>query len=106
MDGYLGQFVGQGHRSKVKVTRSKNCSMGFSIESLLEFIDAFIDGDGKEETEEYDYCTETTWGVFKAYAFFLLDIFIASLLEICLAFFVFFKYYLFKLLLILTTCTS
>ena len=37
--------------------------MGLSIEWLLEFIDA------KEETEEYDW-TETTWGVFKAYAFF------------------------------------
>ncbi len=44
--------------------------MGLSIEWLLEFIDAFIDGDAKEETEEYD-CTETTWGVFKAYAFFV-----------------------------------
>ncbi len=44
--------------------------MGLSIEWLSEFIDAFIDGDAKEETEEYD-CTETTWGVFKAYAFFV-----------------------------------
>ena len=37
----------------------------------VEFIDAFIYGDAKEETEAYDYYTETTWGVFKAYAFFL-----------------------------------
>ena len=44
--------------------------MGLPIEWLSEFIDAFIDGDAKEETEEYD-CTETTWGVFKAYAFFV-----------------------------------
>ena len=45
--------------------------MGFSIEWLLEFIDAFIDGDAlpRKEPEEYD-CAETTWGVFKAYAFF------------------------------------
>ena len=43
--------------------------MGLSIEWLSEFIDAFIDGDAKEETEEYD-CTETTWDVLKAYAFF------------------------------------
>ncbi len=43
--------------------------MGISIEWLFEFFDAFIDGDAKEETEEYD-CTETTWGVFKAYAFY------------------------------------
>ncbi len=43
--------------------------MGISIEWLSEFIDAFIDGDAKKETEEYD-CTETTWDVFKAYAFF------------------------------------
>ncbi len=41
--------------------------MSLSIEWLSEFIDAFIDGDAKEETEEYD-CKETTWGVFKAYA--------------------------------------
>ncbi len=45
--------------------------MGLSMEWLLEFIDidALIDGDAKEETEEYD-CTETSWGVFRAYAFF------------------------------------
>ncbi len=41
--------------------------MGLSIKWLLEF----IDGDAKEETEEYD-CRETTWGVFKAYAFFFI----------------------------------
>ena len=46
--------------------------MDLSIEWLSEFIDAFIDGDTKEETEEYD-CTDTTWGVFKAYAFFFLS---------------------------------
>ena len=46
--------------------------MGLSIEWLLEFFDAFIDVDAKEETKEYD-CTETTWGVFKAYAFFFKD---------------------------------
>ncbi len=42
-----------------------------SIEWLLAFIDAFTNGDAKEETEEYD-CTETMWDVFKAYAFFCL----------------------------------
>ncbi len=40
--------------------------MDLSIEWLLEISYAFTDGDAKEE---YD-CTETTWGVFKAYAFF------------------------------------
>ncbi len=59
----LVKFVGQGHMSNVKVTRSKNVSMGLSIEWLSEFIDA------KDETEEFD-CTETTWVVFKEYAFF------------------------------------
>ena len=44
--------------------------MDFSMEWLLEFIDTFMDGDAKEETKEYDYAAEMTWGVFKAYAFF------------------------------------
>ena len=47
--------------------------MGVSIGWLLKFIDAFIDGDSKEETDEYD-CAETTWGVFKAYAFFIIPL--------------------------------
>ncbi len=46
-------------------------SMGLSIEWISEFNDAFIDGDAKEETEEYDY-TETTWGAFKAYEYFII----------------------------------
>ncbi len=54
--------------------RSKNVPKCISIEWLSEFIDAFIDGDAKEETEEYD-CTETTWGVFKAYTFFYYHIY-------------------------------
>ncbi len=44
--------------------------MGLSIQWLVQFIDALIDGDAKEEAEEYD-CTEMTWRVFKVYAFFL-----------------------------------
>ncbi len=49
--------------------------MGFSTEWLLEFIDVFIDGDAlpRKEPEEYD-CAEMTWGVFKAYGFFLHNI--------------------------------
>ncbi len=43
--------------------------MGLSIEWLLEF----IDGNAKEETKDYD-CTETMWGVLKAYAFFYYNI--------------------------------
>ncbi len=37
----------------------------------MQLFDAYIDGDAKEESEEYNY-TETMWGVFKAYAFFFL----------------------------------
>ncbi len=47
------KFEGQGHRSKVKVTRSKKF---FGVE---------------EATEEYD-CTDTMRGVFKAYAVFFI----------------------------------
>ncbi len=54
--------------------------MALSIEWLLEFIDAFINGDAKEETEEY-HCTETTWGVYKAYAFFSIMLWWLSLSE-------------------------
>ena len=36
------KFVGQGHRSKVKVMRLRNILMGISVEWL------FIDGDAKE----------------------------------------------------------
>ena len=41
------------------------------MELLLAIIqvDDFIDGDAKEATEGYD-CTDTTRGVFKAYAVF------------------------------------
>ena len=46
--------------------------MGLSLEWLSEFFDAFIDVDAKEETEEYG-CTEKTWGVFEAYAFFVFN---------------------------------
>ncbi len=46
---------------------------------------AFIDGDAKEETEEYDYCTETTWGVFKAHAFLSTSVLMHGGL-ICIAF--------------------
>ena len=44
-------------------------SMDLPVEWFLEFIDAFIDEDVREETEKYD-CTEMMLGVFKAYAFF------------------------------------
>ena len=54
---------------EVKVTRSKKCFNGpFKRMEFID-IDACIDGDAKEETKEFN-CTETTWGVFKAYAFF------------------------------------
>ncbi len=54
--------------------------MGFSIGWLLEFIDAFTNGDAlpRKEPEEYD-CAETTWGVFKANAFFGNNIFVRKL---------------------------
>ncbi len=46
--------------------RSKNPSMGISMECLLEIIDDFKHGAAEESTVR-----KTTWGVFKAYAFFL-----------------------------------
>ncbi len=53
MEGYLG------HINKL--------FQWHSMEWVLEIIDAFIGGDAKEETEEYD-CADTTRGVFKVYA--------------------------------------
>ncbi len=41
VEGYLGK----GHRSKVKVTRSKNVLIDISMKWLLEIIDDLIDGD-------------------------------------------------------------
>ena len=69
-------FEGQGHRSKVKVTRSKNVFRGWIFQvkgsSYLGIIDDFIGGDAKEATEEYD-CTDIRRGVFsKRMRFFLL----------------------------------
>ena len=59
----------------MKVMRSKNVSMGLSIEWIMEFIDAFIDGDAKEESEDDD-CTGMTWGVLFRYCYgsFQLDL--------------------------------
>ncbi len=53
MELYLGQFVGLGPRSKVKVTMSKNILMDISVELL------FIGGDAKKATEEYGYRYDT-----------------------------------------------
>ncbi len=62
MEGYLDQVYRW-------VTRSKNVLLVISMEWILEIIDDFIDGDAKGATEEYMYdCTDTTQGVFKAYA--------------------------------------
>ncbi len=56
MEGYLGQV----RRSKVKVTRSKNVSMGISMECLL-----------RNRLSNMTVRNSTMWGVFKVYAFFI-----------------------------------
>ena len=58
VEGYLGQV--RRSRSKVKVTGSKNVSMGISKECLL-----------RNRLSNITTVRNTTmWGVFKAYAFF------------------------------------
>ncbi len=65
--GQVEGYVGQGHRSKVKVTRSKK---NVSMDCLLEIIDDFTDGVAEESTHYFAVVNTATWGVSKAYAFF------------------------------------
>ncbi len=46
--------------------------MGISMECLLEIIDDFTDGVGEESTHYITVVNTATWGVSKAYAFFLI----------------------------------
>ena len=62
MEGYLGQVCRS--RSKVKVTRSKNVSMGLSIEWLSELIDAFSDEDAKARKKPENTSVQKRRGVF------------------------------------------
>ena len=66
MDGYLGQFIGQSHRSKVKIMGSENVHLGVPLtsESLVYL---------PEPEKKLSNTTGRSmmWGVFKAYAFFL-----------------------------------